>query len=734
MLSQNVLGPSTSLSGTNNSALQSSVLSDGALLSHSQPTREELKKSFETREGVYRNLQLAEFSRPRPLPQYQMSTGMANAAANQIVASGSTVRVSFLNLSAKNPDANEATTSSAYDTHKKEPNGPFSRQEQDADDVWADKICFNVGKELYVYSYRGTCTQTDLSRPIDKRVYKGTSPTFHAFNQETADPRSCQLIIGFSLGQLQIIDPLEKTTASPVSRLYNEDRFIDKTSVTCIRWLPGEPNIFLASYVSGNIYVYDDRIPPVNSNNSSSSSTGPPWIPLKDGEKWAVYTWKAKNKRNPVHRWQIGEGAIHQFNFSGPDAKMMATVGHDGFLRVFNYRNMELLAMMKSYFGGLLTLSWSPDAKLIATGGEDDLLTVYSVTDKRVVCRGQGHKSWISQVQFDPFLCTTEEDGEPNGGGMPAATTLDDVSKEVTMRAGHLPSTSADLAGVMHATSTFSRCSLASFNTLGPSGNSVCYRIGSVGHDTFLCLWDITEDMLVPANVRRHRNSTIIAPVTTLEIQTSPTRLEDLEEVSPGGAGASTSSAEPTSQPQPQPVQKPEKPKKKRLYKKALTLSRFTSSNNSNQTSNSTGTHKTGTLTNGSVLSDGSRRIPGLTSQISCCQETRLLGSKYCPGIRDVPMIEPLMCKKVSHDRLTVLEFREDCVVTACQEGFICTWGRPGKWQPPKRDAVNSPGTVSPEPGPKPSTSTAQHSYGYASEMSNGVPPSRSSSSYSNKV
>ncbi|VDM68805.1 unnamed protein product, partial [Strongylus vulgaris] len=116
------------------------------------------------------------------------------------------------------------------------------------------------------------------------------------------------------------------------------------------------------------------------------------------GDKYAVYTCKAKTTRNPVYRWQIGEGGINQFAFSGQDAKMLATVGHDGYLRIFNYHQMELLSYMKSYFGGLLTLAWSPDAKLIVTGGEDDLLTVYNVLEKRVVCRGQGHKSWISQV------------------------------------------------------------------------------------------------------------------------------------------------------------------------------------------------------------------------------------------------------------------------------------------------------------------------------------------------
>ena len=30
---------------------------------------------------------------------------------------------------------------------------------------------------------------------------------------------------------------------------------------------------------------------------------------------------------------------------------------------------------MKSYFGGLLCVTWSPDGRYIATGGEDDLIT-----------------------------------------------------------------------------------------------------------------------------------------------------------------------------------------------------------------------------------------------------------------------------------------------------------------------------------------------------------------------
>ncbi|CAB3398146.1 unnamed protein product [Caenorhabditis bovis] len=680
MLHQHLLGPSTSISGNTNSVLQSNALSDGVLISHSHQPREELKTTFETREGVYRVMTLAEYSRPR---------------------------------------------------------GPQQDSPSTPDDYWSDKLCFNIGRELYVYHYRGTHVAADLARPIDKRVYKGTAPTVHCFNQELAHPKTCSLIVGFSTGQIQIIDPLEKSSQTPVSRLYNEDRTCDKSTVTCIRWLPGSPNIFLASYASGNIYVYNEDV--------ATIVTPPSYNIYKQGERFTIYTCKSKTPRNPVYRWQIGDGAIHQFSFSGSDAKMMATVGHDGFLRIFNYHQMELVAIMKSYFGGLLTLAWSPDAKLIATGGEDDLLTVFSVQERRVICRGQGHKSWISQVQFDSYCCTTEEDLEPNE----ACDTTPSKTERSERHVPPHPSTSGDLntTPVMRATplsaaSTLSRCSFASFGTINGAtvSTGICYRIGSVGHDTLLCLWDITEDMLKPANIQRHRNSTIIAPMAGLEIQTSPLagRLDILTEASPGGAGTSTS-AEPFPAQNPVQLKAEKPPKKKRFHRRGFTIGRLNVGGGSSNSSNSTnGVKNTIGLTNGTSHASEKKSNHILTTQISCCDETRLLGSRICPRIQDVPVIEPLMCKKIAHERLTVLEFREDSIVTACQEGYICTWARPGKapnnqQNLPKRDCINSPSAASPELPPKNSDSHIS-SWAYGSDQinMNNVQPTRSTSSYSN--
>ncbi|KAG3292919.1 hypothetical protein H1C71_014375, partial [Ictidomys tridecemlineatus] len=41
-----------------------------------------------------------------------------------------------------------------------------------------------------------------------------------------------------------------------------------------------------------------------------------------------------------------------------------------------------------------------------------------------------------------------------------------------------------------------------------------------------------------------------------------------------------------------------------------------------------------------------------------------------CPPREDVSLLEPLICKKIAHERLTVLIFLEDCIVN-CLSGGI---------------------------------------------------------------
>jgi hypothetical protein len=56
-----------------------------------------------------------------------------------------------------------------------------------------------------------------------------------------------------------------------------------------------------------------------------------------------------------------------------------------------------------------------------------------------------------------------------------------------------------------------------------------------------------------------------------------------------------------------------------------------------------------------------------------------VLGSPLCPKLEDVPLLEPLVCKRIASERLNDLVFHEDCLLISTQEGVIMTWSRPGR-------------------------------------------------------
>ena len=69
----------------------------------------------------------------------------------------------------------------------------------------------------------------DLTKPLDKRLYKGTIPTCHDFNLLTRSADSLELLIGFSAGQVQLLDPIKHE----VNKLFNEE--VSIIGIKCLR-------------------------------------------------------------------------------------------------------------------------------------------------------------------------------------------------------------------------------------------------------------------------------------------------------------------------------------------------------------------------------------------------------------------------------------------------------------------------------------------------------------------
>ncbi|CAH0594005.1 unnamed protein product [Chrysodeixis includens] len=636
--------------------------------------KDDVKTQFVTREGTYRLMTLSEYSRPNRVG-YTSGSGSSH------------VRVSLVSL----------------------PPGPGSGAPGSDGQGSDDRICFNHGKELYVYVYRGVKKAADLTKPVDKKMYKGTNPTCHDFNTVTMTPDSVSLVIGFSTGQIQLIDPIKKE----LSKLYNEERLIDKTRVTCIKWVPGSSNLFITAHASGQLYVYNEEL--------TCGTTAPHYQLFKQGDGYSIHTCRTKSTRNPLYRWVIGaEGScINEFAFS-PCGTNLAVVSQDGFLRVFHYDTMELIGRARSYFGGFLCVCWSPDGKYVVVGGEDDLVTVWSFNERRVVARGQGHRSWVSVVAFDPYVVSFSEPESEEG-------VEDDRQKSESVQCYRLGSVSQDTqlclwdltedvlkppvrarasAHLSPNSQTFSPNGVEPESEEGveddrqKSESVQCYRLGSVSQDTQLCLWDLTEDVLKPPV--RARASAHLSPNS----QTfSPNGVPGMKVPAPKGAKTNKIGHKHAELSAANAAGEPSGAKQTKTKVNNVSTLNISVGKAKEETSGSLGvnslTQRLAGFSFGERRSEHRRNF-SLTSkpaeQKSSASNSvalrgksagaqsndsydplKLIGTPSCPRFDECPVLEPLVCKKIAHERLTALLFRAEYFVTACADGGVNTWARPAR-------------------------------------------------------
>lgn len=210
------------------------------------------------------------------------------------------------------------------------------------------------------------------------------------------------LIMGFSTGEIIWFEPISQK----YTRL-NKNGAINATPVSEIKWIPGSENLFMASHFDGSLIVYDKEkedaafLPDEKSEEDLAAETS-----RAPGE--SIHIEKSVHSRNqktnPVSFWKISNQRINAFAFS-PDNRHLAVVSEDGSLRIIDYLKEELLDLFTSYYGGLTCVCWSPDGQYVLTGGQDDLVSIWSVSEAMIVARCQGHESWVTAIQFDPWRC-----------------------------------------------------------------------------------------------------------------------------------------------------------------------------------------------------------------------------------------------------------------------------------------------------------------------------------------
>ncbi|KAK3139438.1 hypothetical protein QOZ80_5AG0383210 [Eleusine coracana subsp. coracana] len=294
------------------------------------------------------------------------------------------------------------------------------------------------GKGTYIiFNFADTLFISDLNSPdkdpIKSIHFSNSNPLCHAFDPEAKDGHD--LIVGMGSGDVysmslrqQLQDPGRKPVAAQHYNKGDKDVSSSGSQCTSVAWVPDREGFFVVSHSDGNLYVYDKN------KDGNTDCTFPA---VKDQSQFMVSHAKS-SKCNPVGRWHICQGSINAISFS-PDGAYLATVGRDGYLRVFDFSKEQLVFGGRSYYGALLCCTWSSDGKYLLTGGEDDLVQVWSMDDRKIVAWGEGHNSWVSGVAFDSYWSPPSSDG---------------------------------------------------------TGENV-YRFGSVGQDTQLLLWDLVPDEIV---------------------------------------------------------------------------------------------------------------------------------------------------------------------------------------------------------------------------------------------
>ncbi|CAF0965913.1 unnamed protein product [Rotaria sordida] len=535
-----------------------------------------------------------------------------------------------------------------------------------------DILVFNVGRELIVYEF-AEATQPNFGEPIDHRVYKQNhQPTCHDIIQNP-NTNVLHILVGFSKGQIQYINMQTKE-----QKVFNEGSYLDKTKVTCIKWLPSPQTYFIASYSSGYLYVYDEQLNYQRDTNIQST-----YSTIKDDEKNFSISYtknKSKQTRNPISRWSIGSGSINEFAFS-PDNILLAVVSQDGFLRIFNYEKMELVAYMKSYFGGLLCVCWSPDGKYIATGGEDDFITLFSLDHdehtSRVICRGHGHTSWINSISFDSYM-----NAKTYYSSFIQPSSYNDNDNDGIK----------NLISYTHSDTSYCDTNIP----------SLFYRIGSVGQDNRLCLWDITEDIL-KINLNSKQNSLTYPLISSSSSPSSSTIISNGYTILPSDIITNTQTSTIKSSfssitSRLSFVRHSNKINKTIDDTSDLTL--ITQSNGSSKKSRklplflntSSGTKslssKLTTTTTTTTTSDDTNQN-SLSTQINnnnlSSRQTNFdltkstFGTNLCPKLDDIQVIEPIITEFISHERLNGIYFGENYLITSSQDGLITIWEKPQK-------------------------------------------------------
>jgi WD40 repeat protein/DNA-binding SARP family transcriptional activator len=97
------------------------------------------------------------------------------------------------------------------------------------------------------------------------------------------------------------------------------------------------------------------------------------------------------------------DGRVNGVAFGGPDDRLLATVGDDGMVVLWDTSRAAPRPLVRSSHGGpVLAVAFSPDGRWLATAGHDAVVRLWDSRTGAGERRLVGHEDWVTSLEFSP--------------------------------------------------------------------------------------------------------------------------------------------------------------------------------------------------------------------------------------------------------------------------------------------------------------------------------------------